>query len=211
MAATASIDRVVTTGTFTAGGVARDVENNVWLIGDDEVVLVIDAAHDVAAIQRGVAGRRASVIACTHGHNPHVNIAPQLSEAIGAEVLLHPGDRPLWDETHDVTPPDGDLVGGETLRVAHVEVRILETPGHSPGSVCLYVPALDAVFTGDTLFAGGPRDTGRSLNVFPTLVRSVHEKLLALPPQTRVLPGHGDETTIGAEAPHLEEWRARAR
>ncbi|HEY0359689.1 MAG TPA: MBL fold metallo-hydrolase [Mycobacteriales bacterium] len=211
MAAVASIDRIVTTGTVTVDGSARAVENNVWLLGDDEVVLVVDAAHDVEAIRRGVAGRRAGEIACTHGHRDHVNVAPQLSEAIGAEVLLHPADRPLWDVTHDVTPPDGDLVGGEVLRVAGVEVRILETPGHSRGSVCLYVPALDAVFTGDTLFAGGPRDTGRSLSVFPTLVRSIHEKLLGLPPQTRVLPGHGEETTIGTEAPHLEEWRARAR
>jgi glyoxylase-like metal-dependent hydrolase (beta-lactamase superfamily II) len=211
MAAPASIDRVVTTGTFTGDGVTQDVENNVWLVGDDEVVLVVDAAHDVGAIRRGVGGRRVAEIACTHGHRDHVDVAPQLAEALGAATLLHPADRPLWDLTHDVTPPDGDLVEGDVLRIAHLEVRVLETPGHSPGSICLYVPALDAVFTGDTLFAGGPRDTGRSLAVFPTLVRSIREKLLGLPPQTRILPGHGEETTIGAEAPHLDEWRARAR
>ncbi|MDQ1674914.1 MAG: hypothetical protein QOC93_58 [Actinomycetota bacterium] len=211
MAAAPSIDRVVTAGTYTVDGDTRDVENNVWLLGDDEVVLVIDAAHDAAAIQRACAGRRVGEIACTHGHRDHIGVAPQLSEAVGAAVLLHPADRPLWDMTHEETPPDGDLVEGEVLRVAHLEVRVLGTPGHSPGSVCLYVPALEAVFTGDTLFAGGPRDTGRSLAVIPTLIRSIHDKLASLPPQTRVLPGHGDETTIGKEAPNLDEFRARGQ
>ncbi len=86
---------------------------------------------------------------------------------------------------------------------------MLHTPGHAPGAVCLYAPALGAVFTGDTLFAGGPGATGRSFSDFPTIVESIKERLLSLPPETKVFTGHGDSTTIGDEAPHLEEWIAR--
>jgi glyoxylase-like metal-dependent hydrolase (beta-lactamase superfamily II) len=83
------------------------------------------------------------------------------------------------------------------------------TPGHSPGSVCLYLPEAGALFSGDTLFNGGPGATGRSYSDFPTIVDSIRDSLFALPEETRVHTGHGDHTTIGAEAPHLAEWVAR--
>ncbi len=87
----------------------------------------------------------------------------------------------------------------------------MHTPGHSPGSVCFRVADLGLVFTGDTLFAGGPGATGRSFSDFPTIIESIRTRLLVLPPETLVHPGHGDDTTIGAEAPHLQEWIARGR
>jgi glyoxylase-like metal-dependent hydrolase (beta-lactamase superfamily II) len=86
---------------------------------------------------------------------------------------------------------------------------VLHTPGHAPGAVCLYAPELGAVFTGDTLFHGGPGATGRSYSDFPTVIRSISDKLFTLPDDTLVHTGHGEITTIGAERPQLEEWIAR--
>jgi glyoxylase-like metal-dependent hydrolase (beta-lactamase superfamily II) len=86
---------------------------------------------------------------------------------------------------------------------------VLHTPGHTPGAICLYLPSLNTVFTGDTLFAGGPGATGRSYSDFPTIIRSIRDRLLVLPPATEARTGHGQATTIGAEAPHLADWIAR--
>ena len=86
---------------------------------------------------------------------------------------------------------------------------MLHTPGHAPGAVCLSAPDLGAVFSGDTLFSGGPGATGRSFSDFPTIVASISGRLLTLPAATVVHTGHGDDTTIGAEAPHLQEWLDR--
>ncbi|MET8067921.1 MBL fold metallo-hydrolase, partial [Micromonospora sp. NPDC005313] len=133
---------------------------------------------------------------------------PELARATGAPVLLHPADRVLWDMTHPDTEPDGDLTDGQTITVGGTTLRVLHTPGHSPGACSLYAPDLGAVFTGDTLFAGGPGATGRSYSDFGTIVESIRTRLLTLPPETVVHTGHGDDTTIGAEAPHLDEWIA---
>lgn len=203
------IERVVTSGMFSFDGGTWQVDNNVWLLGDDDQVLIIDAAHDAGAIEAATGGRKVSAIACTHGHNDHVNAAPALGDAVGAPVLLHTADLELWHQIHPDEVPDGELVQGEVMRVAAVEIRVLATPGHTPGSVCLYVPALEIVFTGDTLFASGPGATGQSSSDFPTIIRSIRDRLLSLPPQTRVLPGHGESTTVRNEAPHLEEWMVR--
>lgn len=86
---------------------------------------------------------------------------------------------------------------------------MLHTPGHAPGAVCLHAPRLSALFSGDTLFSGGPGATGRSYSDFPTIIRSISQRLLTLPQDTVVHTGHGDTTTIGAEAPHLKEWIER--
>ena len=131
------VERVVTSGTFSLDGGTWDVDNNVWLLGDDVECLVVDAAHDTEAILDAVA------------------------------------------------------------------------PGHAPGACCLYVPQLGIVLTGDTLFKGGPGATGRSYSSFDTIVRSIEQKLLTLPSETMVLTGHGDPTTIGDEAPQLQEWLDR--
>jgi glyoxylase-like metal-dependent hydrolase (beta-lactamase superfamily II) len=203
------IEHLVTSGTFTLDGQTYDVDNNVWLVGDDEEVLIVDAPHDAEAIRTAVGKRRVVAIACTHAHDDHVRIAPELRAATGAPILLHPEDLVLWRLTHPDTDPDGDLADGQTLRVAGVDVHVLHTPGHAPGAVCLYVPELGRLFSGDTLFRGGPGATGRSYSDFPTIVRSIAERLLTLPPDTVVHTGHGDDTSIMAEAPHLQEWLDR--
>jgi glyoxylase-like metal-dependent hydrolase (beta-lactamase superfamily II) len=203
---TARVERLVTSGQFSLDGGTWDVDNNVWIVGDDHEVIVIDAAHDAEAVARAVGDRRLTAIVCTHAHNDHVNAAPALAGRTGAPVLLHPDDLPLWKRTHPERDPDGLLRDGQDLEVAGTRLTVLHTPGHAPGAVCLYAPGLGTVFTGDTLFQGGPGATGRSFSHFPTIIASIRERLLTLPPETEVRTGHGDGTTIGAEAPHLQEW-----
>ena len=202
------IERVVTSGTFSLDGADFDVDNNIWVVGDDSEVVVIDAAHDHRPIVAAVGDRRTVAIIATHGHNDHINAAVELADALGAPVWIHAADRMLWDVVHPgvETIP---LADGEVISVAGTDLQVLHTPGHSPGGVSLYAPDLGVVLSGDTLFHGGPGATGRSFSSFPTILDSIRERLLSLPPETRVLTGHGDETTIGAEASSYDEWVSR--
>jgi glyoxylase-like metal-dependent hydrolase (beta-lactamase superfamily II) len=203
---TARIDHLVTSGTFSLDGGTWDVDNNVWIIGDDSEAVVIDAAHDAGAIAEALGGRTLRAIVCTHAHNDHIDAAPELADRTGAPILLHGDDLPLWKQTHPERSPDGALADGQVVAVAGVELTVLHTPGHAPGAVCLYAPGLNALFSGDTLFAGGPGATGRSYSHFPTIVDSIRDRLLTLPGDTVVHTGHGGTTTVAAEAPHLQEW-----
>lgn len=204
-----SIEQVVTSGTFSLDGQDFDVDNNIWIVGDDREVLVVDAAHEAGPIADAVGDRHVVAIVCTHGHNDHINAAADLAERTGAPILLHPADRMLWDAVYPDRAPDAEITEGAPLKVAGAELQVLHTPGHSPGGVCLYVEG--HVFGGDTLFNGGPGATGRSFSSFDTIIDSIRTKLLPLPAETVVHTGHGETTTIGAEAPHLDEWIARGR
>ena len=204
----ARVERVVTSGIFSLDGQDFEVDNNVWLVGDDEEVLIVDAAHDAETILSAVAGRRVVGIVCTHSHNDHVNAVQELSSSIDGPVYLHPDDTMLWDVVN-AGVPFTPLADGDVVSVAGLDAQVIHTPGHSPGGVCLYVPALGVLLSGDTLFHGGPGATGRSYSDFPTILDSIRERLLTLPAETRVLTGHGDETTIGAEAGSYDEWVAR--
>lgn len=204
----ASIDNVVTSGTFSLDGGTWDVDNNVWIVGDDSEVVIIDAAHSAKPILDAVGDRSVKAIVLTHGHNDHITVAPELSKETGAPILLHPGDNMLWNETHpDVTP--GNLDDGQEIEVAGTTLKVINTPGHSPGSSVIYAPELGVLFSGDTLFNGGPGATGRSFSSFPKIIESIKEKIFVLDPETKVYTGHGDGTTVGDEAPHLEEWIKR--
>ncbi|HET8601295.1 MAG TPA: MBL fold metallo-hydrolase [Segeticoccus sp.] len=205
---TARIDHLVTSGTFSLDGGTWDVDNNVWIIGDDSECVVIDAAHDADAILKAVGDRRLVGILCTHAHDDHIDAAGAVKDATGAPAYLHPEDRVLWDRVYD-TAPDRELADGDTLTVAGTQLRVLHTPGHSPGACCFHAPELGVVFSGDTLFQGGPGATGRSFSDFPTIIASIRERLLTLPAETVVHTGHGDSTSIGDEKPHLDEWVAR--
>ncbi|MCD6639013.1 MAG: MBL fold metallo-hydrolase [Nocardioides sp.] len=200
---TARVDHAVVSGTFSLDGETFDVDNNVWVVGDDEECVVIDAPHDVEAILAVVAGRRVRAIVCTHAHDDHVRVAPALRLATHAPILLHPDDRPLWELTHDDELWDVDLSDGQVLEVAGTTLTVLHTPGHAPGAVCLYAPDLGCVFTGDTLFEGGPGATGRSFSDADLIRVSIRERLLDLPGDTVVHTGHGPDTTIDAERPHV--------
>jgi glyoxylase-like metal-dependent hydrolase (beta-lactamase superfamily II) len=213
------IELVTTDGTFALDGGEWQVTNNIWLVGDDREVVVIDAAHDHLPIVEAVAGRRVAAIVLTHGHNDHINAAAELADAVDAPVWLHPDDRMLWDAVYPDRQPDRELAAGTVLRGGGAELAVLHTPGHSPGCCCFHLASAAAaasgsggdgvVFSGDTLFCGGPGATGRSFSDFPTIVESIRRSLLSLPPATVVHTGHGESTTIGAEAPHLQEWLDR--
>jgi glyoxylase-like metal-dependent hydrolase (beta-lactamase superfamily II) len=203
------IDHVVTSGTFQLDGGSWDVENNVWVVGNDVECVVIDAPHDPRAIVDAVHGRKVTALLLTHAHNDHINAAQQVAEALKAPVYLHPDDLMLWRQVHDDGDPAHVLQDGDSFDVAGATLTALHTPGHSPGSTCFYLRDAGVVFTGDTLFAGGPGATGRSYSDFPTIISSIRSRLLTLPSDTVVHTGHGPSTTIGAEAPHLQEWIAR--
>ncbi len=193
------VDHGVTSGTFSLDGETHEVDNNVWVVGDDDECVVIDAPHDVAGILELVAGRKVRAIVCTHAHDDHVRVAPALREAVTAPILLHPDDKPLWELTHTDELWDVDLHDGQVIEVAGTSMRVIHTPGHAPGAVCLHAADLDCVFTGDTLFQGGPGATGRSFSDRDVLEASIRARLFDLPDETVVHTGHGDDTTIGAE------------
>ena len=186
------IQRVVTSGIFSLDGEDFEVDNNVWLVGDDSEVVVIDAAHDHQPIAEAVAGRRTLGVLCTHGHNDHINAAVELADAVDAPIWLHP-DRRIDDPLRD----------GLSIGVAGDELTIFHTPGHSPGGCCIHAPTLGVVFSGDTLFNGGPGATGRSFSDRGTLVDSIRSRLFVLDSATEVHTGHGESTTVGAEADRL--------
>ncbi|MBG6083411.1 MBL fold metallo-hydrolase [Zhihengliuella flava] len=205
----ARIENVVTSGTFSLDGGTWDVDNNVWIVGDDAEVILIDPAHDVEAIADTVGERTVTMILLTHGHDDHIRYARAAAERFNAEIWLNPEDLMLWEMVYPGTRPDHEITDGQTFEVAGITLRAIHTPGHSPGSTCLYAEDLGTVFSGDTLFNGGPGATGRSFSSFETIIASVRDHLFTLPSDTVVRTGHGDSTSIGAEAPHLDEWIQR--
>ena len=206
---TARIDKVITSGTFELDGGSWEVDNNVWIVGDDSECIVIDAGHEAAPILEAIGDRTLVAVVSTHAHNDHVNAAAEVADAKGAPIWLHPDEAPLWRITYPNRAPDGALAHGQVITVAGTGLTVLHTPGHAPGACSLHAPELGVVFSGDTLFNGGPGATGRSYSNFPKIVESIREKLLVLPSDTVVHTGHGDDTTIAAEAPHVQEWLDR--
>ncbi len=200
------IDNVITSGIFSLDGEDFEVDNNIWLVGDDDEVIVVDAAHDHRPIVAGVGSRRVVAVVCTHGHNDHINVAVPLAEVVGAPIWVHPDDRMLWEVVWPDRAPDAELVDGQVIEVGGSSLEVLHTPGHSPGGCCLHAEADGVVFSGDTLFNGGPGATGRSFSDHDTLVASIRDRLLVLDPATVVHTGHGDSTTIGAEAERAGDW-----
>lgn len=196
---TARLELVVTHGIFSLDGQDFEVDNNIWLVGDDEEVLVIDAAHSHAPIVDAVRGRKVVCLCCTHGHNDHINAAGALADAVHAPIRMHPDDTMLWQVVYPHRSVDAGLRDGEVLSVGGTELHVVHTPGHSPGGCCLYWPERDVLFSGDTLFRGGPGATGRSYSDHDLILRSIRTRLFTLPERTEVHTGHGDSTSIGDE------------
>lgn len=195
----ARIDHAVSSGTFSLDGETFEVDNNIWVVGDERECVVIDAPHDVEDIMALVGDRTVKAILCTHAHDDHVRVAPALRERVTAPIMLHPAEKPVWELTHTDELWDLDLADGFELTIGGTRLQVLHTPGHAPGAVCFYAPDLGCVFTGDTLFNGGPGATGRSFSDADLIKESIRAKLLVLPDDTIVHTGHGDDTTIAAE------------
>ncbi len=203
------VENLVTSGTFSLDGGTWDVDNNVWIVGDDEECIVIDPAHDPDAVVEAVGGRRVVAILLTHGHDDHIRAVREVAERVGAPVHLNPEDTVLWEQVYPGTRADRDISDGERFTVGGVTLTAVHTPGHSPGSTCFHAPDLGpggVLFSGDTLFRGGPGATGRSNSDFPTIIASIRNRILTLPESTEVLTGHGEATSVGAEKPYLQEW-----
>ena len=160
---------------------------------------MFDAAHNHERIVQAINGRKVAAIVLTHGHNDHINAAVPLRDAVDAPILLHADDQMLWDVVWPGDQPDRQLEPGAVIKAGGHQLTVLHTPGHSPGCCSFHDADADAVFSGDTLFCGGPGATGRSFSDEPTILRSIRDVLLRLPDQTVVHTGHGDSTTIGAE------------
>ncbi len=203
-----SVELVTTNGIFALDGGEWEVENNIWLVGNDSEVIVIDAAHDHAPIVSAINGRRVTAIALTHGHNDHINAAAALQDAVDAPILLHNFDVGLFEVVYPGRKPDGSLSPGMVLKSGGCELAVLHTPGHSAGCCCFHLandgPGGSTVFSGDTLFCGGPGATGRSYSDYPTIVETIRAKLMTLADHTIVHTGHGSSTTIGAERAGIE-------
>ncbi len=208
MIKTPVIELVTTSGVFALDGGEWEVTNNIWLVGNDKEVIVIDAAHDADPIVQAINGRHVRAIALTHGHNDHINAAIPLQDVVDAPIYLHPADLMLWHVVYPDHEPDRALGDGDVLKAGGAQLGVLHTPGHAPGCCCFHVVGAgadgsDVVFSGDTLFCGGPGATGRSFSDYDTIVDSIRRRLFALPPSTIVHTGHGESTTIGAEAEAL--------
>lgn len=200
-----SIELITTSGTFELDGGKWEVTNNIWLIGNESELVVVDAAHDHLRIVEALNGRKLRAILLTHGHNDHINAAIPLRDKTDSPIFLHPSDSMLWDAVWPNDKPDMFSLPNDRIDVNGHHLKMIHTPGHSPGSCCFVESDSEVVFSGDTLFCGGPGATGRSYSDEATIIRSISSKLLVLPDSTIVHTGHGNSTTIGQEREALLE------
>jgi glyoxylase-like metal-dependent hydrolase (beta-lactamase superfamily II) len=181
-------------------------ETNAWLIGDDEEVIVIDPGEDSVSVLDRVGDREILAVICTHGHASHVAAAVEVAVRDEAPVALHRADRLLWRTAHGGADPEIEMADGGRFDVADAQLEVIHTAGHTPGSVSIYCEDLGVVFTGDALAANGPVPHEGVFADFPGQLTAIGERLLDLPARTRVLPGHGEESTIGDAAKRFDGW-----
>ena len=186
--------------------IERPGDSSAWVIGDDDEVIVIDPGQDAAGVLEAVGDREILAVICTHGHAAHVGAAVEVAERDEAPVALHRADRLHWRATHEGTEAEIEMSDGGQFDVADVQLEVMHTAGHTAGSVSLYCADLEAVFTGDALLASGPAPHDGEYPDFPAQLTAIGERLLGLPPGTRVLPGHGEETTISAATKRFDSW-----
>lgn len=179
-----------------------DMGNNTYVLECPETheALLVDGCFEADKIVTACEGAAVVGIVQTHGHFDHVQALRELKEKLGVPVHAHSGDA------YPVAIDD-ELSHGQTIGFGNRRVEVLHTPGHTPGSVCLLLGT--HLVSGDTLFPGGPGNTFGDKAAFAEIIDSVSKNLFVLPDETRVYPGHGDDTTIGTEKPHLQEWIER--
>ncbi|MCX7621353.1 MAG: MBL fold metallo-hydrolase [Acidimicrobiales bacterium] len=181
--------------------VVGPIDNNVFVLrckktGD---AVLIDAANEhekLLDLCQRLGVRR---VLETHGHWDHIQAVPAVRDA-GYDVGVTAEDASMLDSYDFILEDDS------VIEVGRLRLRTIHTPGHTPGSICFKLEGSPILFSGDTLFPGGPGATKYPGGDFPTIIESIDRKLFVLPPETLVLPGHGDDTTIGTERPHLQEW-----
>ena len=184
--------------------VVGPMDNNVFVLrctGTGQAVLV-DAANEPERLLGMVRDLGVGRVLTTHGHWDPIQAVPQVREA-GYRVAVSAGDAGMLPAYDDVLDDDA------TLEVGRLRLRTILTPGHTPGSMCFRLEGQPLLFSGDTLFPGGPGNTERDPERFATILRSIDERLFPLGDDVQVLPGHGDDTTIGTEKPHFDEWVER--
>jgi glyoxylase-like metal-dependent hydrolase (beta-lactamase superfamily II) len=176
-------------------------DNNVFVVRCRETgdALLVDAANEHEQLLDLAEKLNVRQIVETHGHWDHIQAIPQLRDA-GYEVAVTAADAGMLP-SYDLLLEDDTV-----LEVGRLRLRTILTPGHTPGSICFRIEGSPVLLAGDTLFPGGPGNTKTDLGDFPQIIESIDRRLFTLPPETIVMPGHGLDTTIGEERPHLQEW-----
>ena len=184
--------------------VVGPMDNNVYVLRCTETgdAVLLDAANEHDRLLELCRTLNVRSVLETHGHWDHIQAVPALRDA-GYDVAVTAEDA-------DMLPSYDQLLEDDSvIEVGRLRLRTILTPGHTPGSMCFLVEGSPVLFSGDTLFPGGPGATKFPGGDFPTIIRSLEQRLFTLPPETLVLPGHGDDTTLGTERPHLQEWADR--
>lgn len=179
---------------------------NTWIIGDDDEVIVIDPGESADAVMPVIGQREVLAVICTHGHARHVAAAFDVASRDDAPVALHNADRLAWREAHPGTEPDLVMEEGGIFEVADVSLEVIHAPGHSPGSICLYCEELGVLFSGDVVSGGGPVPHQGYFDDFPRQLSSIGASILTLDGDTRILAGHGDETTVAVAERRFDSW-----
>jgi glyoxylase-like metal-dependent hydrolase (beta-lactamase superfamily II) len=179
---------------------------NTWLVGNADEVIVVDPGRDAQAVLTTASDREILAVICTHGHPEHVAAALEVAARDEAPVALHRMDMLAWREEHPGAEPDIQMEEAGIFEVADAALEVLHTPGHTPGSVSLYCEELAVVFSGDALLADGPAPHAGEYPDFPGQLNAIGQELLTLPPQVRVLPGHGEEITVETAGKRFDSW-----
>ena len=183
---------------------AGPYDNRVYIVSCPETAkaVVIDAADEADRIVAACDGLEVLAILTTHGHFDHIQAVDPVKNAFDVPFLLHPADREIAGRSFD-----GPLADGQEFEVGTINIHVVHTPGHTPGSVSFVLESM--IFSGDTLFPGGPGATRWPYSSFGQIMDSIEKRLMIYPDPIVVYPGHGEATTIGQERPHLDEWRNR--